>query len=140
MGRLRDRSRRLAAVAVLGVLSPWPVLAEQDAVPAGAGPLTRAQAENGQVVYNDYCAECHRPDLTGAFGPALTGEAFKAQWQGRPVSDLRDWIRANMPPNAPGTLPDDQLDPILAWILFRNGVAPGSRPLDAETAKAPFPK
>ncbi|MGU3540948.1 c-type cytochrome [Methylobacterium sp. A54F] len=107
---------------------------------AAAGPFTEGQAERGAVVFNDYCAECHRPDLTGALGPALVGAPFRARWGGRPVSDLRDWIRANMPPNAPDTLPDAQLDPITAWILRENGERPGSRPLGSGTAGAPFPR
>ena len=118
--------------------SPVTAVANPIAAPTHPGPMTRQQAETGEVVYNDYCAECHRPDLTGAFGPSLIDQTFKSHWQGKPVSDLRDWIRANMPTNAPGTLPDDQLDPIVAWILFKNGVQPGSRQLDGKTARSPF--
>lgn len=108
-------------------------------VPSTAGPFTQRQAESGQAVYNDHCAECHRPDLTGALGPALVGTAFRRTWAGKPVAELRDWIRANMPPNAPGTLPNDQLDPIVALILLRNDVMPGSTPLSAATAGGRFP-
>lgn len=108
-------------------------------VPSTAGPFTQRQAESGQAVYNDHCAECHRPDLTGALGPALVGTAFRRTWAGKPVAELRDWIGANMPPNAPGTLPDDQLDPIVALILLRNDVMPGPTPLSAATAGGRFP-
>lgn len=108
-------------------------------VPSTAGPFTQRQANGGQAVYNDHCAECHRPDLTGALGPALVGTAFKRTWAGKPVAELRDWIRANIPPNAPGTLPDDQLDPIVALILLRNGGLPGPTPLSAATADGRFP-
>lgn len=108
-------------------------------VPSTAGPFTQRQAESGQAVYNDHCAECHRPDLTGALGPALVGTAFRRTWAGKPVAELRDWIRANMPPNAPGTLPNDQLDPIVALILLRNDVMPGPTPLSAATAGGRLP-
>lgn len=108
-------------------------------VPSTAGPFTQRQAESGQGVYNDHCAECHRPDLTGALGPTLVGTAFRRTWAGKPVAELRDWIRANMPPNAAGTLPNDQLDPIVALILLRNDVMPGPTPLSAATAGGRFP-
>ncbi|WP_342152107.1 cytochrome c [Methylorubrum sp. SB2] len=107
---------------------------------AASGPFDRQQAEAGHVIYNDHCAECHGPELAGALGASLIDPAFKAKWGGRPVSDLRDWIFANMPPNAPGTLPDAQLDPIVAWILMKNGVAPGATPLSKANAGAVFPK
>ena len=123
------------ALVVILLLSAFLVTS----VPSTAGPFTQRQADSGQAVYNDHCAECHRPDLTGALGPALVGTAFRRTWAGKPVADLRDWIRANMPPNAPGTLPDDQLDPIVALILLRNDVTPGPAPLSAATADSRFP-
>lgn len=107
---------------------------------AASGPFDRQQAEAGHVIYNDHCAECHGPELAGALGASLIDPAFKEKWSGRPVLDLRGWISANMPPNAPGTLPNDQLDPIVAWILMKNGVAPGATPLSKANAGAVFPR
>lgn len=106
---------------------------------AAMGPFTKQQAEDGHVKFNNHCAQCHRPDLTGALGPSLVNDAFKQKWAGRPVADLRGWIHANMPQNAPGSLPDDQLDPIVAWILLKNGVPPGDTPLSKDVAGEPFP-
>ncbi|CAO4170657.1 Cytochrome c [Methylorubrum populi] len=126
---------RLTRVAPL-ILSALPAAA----APALDGPFTERQAERGQAIYNDHCAECHRPDLTGALGSSLIDGAFKRSWAGKPVSDLRTWIKANMPPNAPDTLPDDQLDPIVALILMKNGVAPGQTPLDKANAGGLFPE
>jgi hypothetical protein len=45
-----------------------------------------------------------------------------------------------MPQNAPGSLTDDQLDPIVAWILSKNGAQPGDKALSKNTASAQFPK
>ena len=106
---------------------------------AATGPFTKQQAEDGHVKFNNHCAECHRPDLTGALGPSLVSDAFKQKWEGKPVADLRDWIHTNMPQNAPGSLPEDQLDPIVSWILAKNGVQPGDKPLSKDTASATFP-
>ena len=42
------------------------------------GWYTPDQAAHGHIVFNSYCAECHRPDLTGAMGPALIGKDRKS--------------------------------------------------------------
>lgn len=107
---------------------------------AAAGPFTKRQAKDGHVKFNNHCAQCHRPDLTGALGPSLVNDAFKQRWEGKPIAGLRDWIYENMPQNAPRSLPDKQLDPIVAWILLKNGVHPGDQPLNEGTASATFPK
>lgn len=107
---------------------------------AEPGPFTKDQAASGQTMFNNHCAQCHRPNMTGAQGPALTGDAFKEKWAGKPVSELREYIHANMPQTAPGSLPDDQLDPIVAWVLTKNGVEPGDKTLSKDTASGQFPK
>ena len=107
---------------------------------ADAGPFTKEQAEDGHTKFNNHCAQCHRPNMSGAQGPALVGDAFKEKWGGKPVAELREYIHANMPQNAPGSLPEDQLDPIVAWILSKNGVQPGDKALSKDAASAQFPK
>lgn len=107
---------------------------------AEAGPFTKDQAEDGHTKFNNHCAQCHRPNLEGGTGPKLVGDEFKAKWAGKPVEELRTFIHANMPQTAPGSLPDDQLDPIIAWILMKNGLQPGEKPMSKETAKEEFKK
>jgi mono/diheme cytochrome c family protein len=43
---------------------------------ATTGWFQQAQADQGHQLFNNYCAQCHRPDLTGALGPALKGQPF----------------------------------------------------------------
>lgn len=136
IARMQDEQRAIAAVLLTVLVGA----AAMTGALAATGPFTKQQAEDGHVKFNNYCAECHRPDLTGALGPSLVSDAFKQRWEGKPVGDLRDWIYAHMPQNAPGTLPDDQLDPIVAWILSKNGVQPGDKPLSKDSASATFPK
>jgi mono/diheme cytochrome c family protein len=107
---------------------------------AESGPFTKQQAEDGHVKFNNLCAQCHKPDLTGALGPALVGTTFKQHWGGKSVSDLRSFIYNNMPATAPKSLTDDKLDPIVAWILSKNGIQPGDKPMSKEAANAPIPK
>jgi mono/diheme cytochrome c family protein len=91
------------------------------------GWYTPAQAQHGQIIFNTYCAECHRPDLTGAMGPALIGKHFLSKWAS--LRDLYNFEHTNMPATAPGTIPKQKLTKITAYILSKNGFPSGSTPL-----------
>jgi S-disulfanyl-L-cysteine oxidoreductase SoxD len=93
---------------------------------ADKGWYTQAQAARGQQLFNNYCAQCHRLDLTGAEGPALLGDAFLKQWSNRPLGDLYSFGHSNMPANNPGSLPPDTMWAITAYILQKNGFPAGS--------------
>ena len=103
---------------------------------ADSGPFTKQQAEDGHVKFNNLCATCHRPDLSGAMGPPLVGDKFKAHWGGKSLADLRSWIHDNMPKTAPHSMTDDKLDPIVAYIMSKNGDQPTDKPLSADSAKS----
>ncbi len=108
---------------------------------ADSGPYTDAQAEDGHVKFNNNCAQCHGPKLDGALGPNLHDAKFQAIFAGKPVSDLRDFVYQNMPQNAPKSLTDENLYPILAWIMKKNNVPAGDKPLTKDSvASAQFPK
>ena len=94
------------------------------------GWFTQAQATQGHQLFNNQCAECHRPDLTGAAGPALVGPTFLAKWGNKPLSDLYSFEHQNMPANNPGSVPRDQLIAITAYILQKNGFPAGNSPMD----------
>lgn len=104
-------------------------------VAANLGWYTAQQADQGHDLFNNHCAECHRPDLTGAMGPALTGSAFKANWGGKTVETLYQFEHRNMPATNPGSLPGDQVMQITAYILQKNGLPAGSTPLSESTAR-----
>ncbi len=108
---------------------------------AATGPYTEAQADEGHTKFNNHCAECHGPKLDGALGPNLHDAAFQAIFANKPVKDLRDFVYENMPQNAPKSLSDKELYPILAWILKKNNVPAGDKPLTKDdVATAQFPK
>jgi mono/diheme cytochrome c family protein len=97
---------------------------------AAEGWYTPAQAAQGHQFFNNQCAECHRPDLKGAAGPALVGPTFLAKWGNKPLSDLYSFEHKNMPANNPGSVPRDQLVAITAYILQKNGFPAGTSPMD----------
>ena len=106
----------------------------------GSAPFTDQQAEDGHTKFNNHCAQCHGPKLQGALGPNLMDDKFKAVFAGKPLSNLRQFVWENMPQTAPKSLPDDQIDPIIAWILKNNGLQANGKPFSKEAASAEFPK
>ncbi len=97
------------------------------------GWYTPDQAARGHQLFNNYCAQCHRPDLTGAAGPALVGDAFLKQWTQQPLSALFSFEHSKMPATNPGSVPDEALWSITAYILHKNGLSAGSVALSQPT-------
>ena len=102
------------------------------------GSFTAAQATEGQSGYAQNCAGCHGSSLDdGEFAPPLKGTAFTAQWGGKSVSDLYDYLRTKMPPSNAGGLGAGTYQQITAFVLQSNGVPldaknlPGGEPSDA---------
>jgi len=97
------------------------------------GVFTAAQAERGKSRFvSGRCAECHRPDLGGDRGPALTGEAFLAHWENGSVHSLFDKIRETMPATGPTEVTDEAKADIVAYLLQSNGFPDGKTELRAE--------
>ena len=126
----RRRRRALPALLGAGLLLAWAGSAR-----AQDGPdYAPEQADAGRTAYESACAACHTSTLQGSFeAPELAGPNFLNRWGGRPVSELIDYVRATMPPD--GTRPSEAgYVSIIAYILQRNGVAAGERPLLAAAA------
>ena len=98
------------------------------------------QAEQGHQLFNNYCAQCHGPDLSGALGPALKGSAFLNKWTDKPLSALYHFEHTTMPALDPDSLPDAEFIPITAYILQQNGYAAGSEPLNRVKIGRTLPK
>ncbi|HKE14194.1 MAG TPA: cytochrome c [Kofleriaceae bacterium] len=114
--------------------------------PAGdqaAAPQTvEEQAARGAQLYGQHCAKCHGDAGQGAKAPALVGkEALpldprkgqKRDVQFKTAMDVFTWVKGHMPPDAPGSLADDEYVAILSFDLKANGVKL-ERPLDGEQA------
>ncbi len=115
------------AFLIIGV---GPAAAVQDEL------FTAQQAEQGKLAFNNHCAECHRPDLTGAMGPALIGPAFHKTWNGKTVKDLFNFEHQKMPATNPGSVPKKQDWLITSFILEKNGLKPGNTQLGPKSAGA----
>lgn len=106
---------------------------EPDSQTTWGGLFTSAQASSGASLYSSRCSSCHRSDLSGGSGPALTLGGFGATWEGQPVSALISRIQTTMPPSDPGSLTDAQASAIVAHLLQRQGYASGTATLAASS-------
>lgn len=105
-----------------------------------AGVYTTQQAKRGEALYKQECAACHGDALEGngqteraqrleRVLPPLSGDGFKGNWNGRPLSDLLDKIKKTMPRDEPGKISLNQNADILAFLLQFNQFPPGKAEL-----------
>ena len=90
------------------------------------GVYSTDQATRGQEAYGKSCSGCHKPDLTGNWGPALVGEPFLMSWNNRTVDDLSTTIRQTMPQNEPDSLDAQTYLDIVAFLLRANNFPAGA--------------
>jgi alcohol dehydrogenase (cytochrome c) len=95
-----------------------------------AVPLTQAQIDSGKILFQGNCASCHGKELQGEeFGPALKGTHFSERWGGRPVSELFEYLRQNMPPGGAGQIGSEAYASLVAFLLSTNGLKATGREL-----------
>jgi alcohol dehydrogenase (cytochrome c) len=98
---------------------------------ATAHAFTAEQAAAGRAAYEQYCAMCHGADLRSLPNAILAAPEFASRWQGRTTSDLLVQLRATMPPEGPGSLPEGTYLGLISFLLQTNGFAAGAEPLAA---------
>ncbi len=113
--------------------SPNPVIVPTLVPSNPAAPsFTADQANKGQILFYENCAECHGAQLEGNAGPALDATHGNVQWE--TVSFVFSYMSAFMPAgNAHGLSPDDYLN-IMAFLLKAHGHHAGGAALTAEAA------
>lgn len=95
------------------------------------GVYTMAQAERGRPRFEASCIRCHNTQLIGSErGPALKGNGFWSKYENDSLASLYTLIRDTMPRDGgAGVVSDEVKIDILAYILMRNDVPPGSEEL-----------
>jgi cytochrome c len=96
------------------------------------GAFTAVQAERGERDYGRACERCHGADLGGDASnevPALAGDHFLEQWNGRTVKELFDVIKRSMPADAADSLTTRAYVDIVAYLLSANQFAGGTEEL-----------
>ena len=101
------------------------------------------QSRRGETLYKRDCAPCHGDSLEGnaqtergqrleRMLPPLSGDVFKGNWNGRPLSDLFDKVRKTMPRDEQGKLTAKDTAEILAYLLKFNEFPAGKTDLPAD--------
>lgn len=113
------------------------VLPDGSGLPAGSGSVAA-----GRDAYARHCLACHgdggeggiNDRLVGGHG-TLTGDApIKTVGSYWPyATTVFDYLRRAMPYTAPGSLADDELYAVTAYLLHENGVVPADFVADAES-------
>jgi S-disulfanyl-L-cysteine oxidoreductase SoxD len=117
-----------------------------DVGPDGRGlPLGSGSVSHGRKVYQNQCAACHGDQGQGGIGDRLVGgqgtlatskpiRTVGSYWPYAPP--LFDYIRRAMPQTAPGSLSNEDVYAVSAYILHLNGLLPADAVLDAKTMTA----
>lgn len=114
-----------------------------DVVPGGEGlPEGSGTVAEGAEAYATHCARCHGPSGTeGGIGPVLVGE--EGPWEpGKTITigsywpyaeTVFDYIRRAMPFDNPGTLEDDEVYAVVAWLLAEEGIVEEDAEMNQQT-------
>jgi mono/diheme cytochrome c family protein len=125
----RVRPKPAQAMRLLLLVALLTAGAANAQVKSSTGGYTNEQALRGAAVYAQYCVNCHGAHLQGESGPALTGQTLRLAYGGGTAAQLYDFISRQMPQDKPGSLTQQQYLDITAYILARNGVPAGNKPL-----------
>jgi len=134
--------------APLGIGRPAPAqrISAEDLtiLPDGTGlPAGRGTAKQGAPLFSQQCAACHGDHGEGRadFPPLVGGRGSLAGDQ--PVTTVGsywpyattvwDYIRRAMPYPNPGSLRDDEVYALTAYLLYLNGIVPESEVIDRVT-------
>jgi S-disulfanyl-L-cysteine oxidoreductase SoxD len=117
----------LPALLALCIFSA-PALAQTAARSTRSGVYGRDQALRGQDVFLAMCKSCHTPE-------SHTADAFTAKWHGKPLSELWQYLREQMPKNEPGSLSADEYADVLAYVLKLNRMPSGEAELPADATQ-----
>ncbi len=116
------------------------VMSDGRGAPAGQGTF-----DEGMGVYNDKCAACHGETLggvKGTGGAALVGgrgtltsgkpkKTVESYWQY--ASTVFDYTKRAMPFDSPGTLTDNEVYAVVAYILAKGNIIDKSTVMNAKT-------
>ena len=112
-------------------------------MPDGRGlPPGSGSVEQGKALYEQQCAACHGANLQGGIGDKLIGgrgtlasaapvKTVESYWPY--ATTLFDYIKRSMPFITPGSLTDEQVYSVVAYILGEANIVPKNAVLDAKS-------
>jgi cytochrome c len=118
----------------------YTVLPDGDGLPEGTGT-----AIEGANVFRQHCIACHGDGGTGGVNDTLVG-GHGSLTSNRPqktvgsywpyATTVFDYVRRAMPLQAPGTLANDEVYAVTAYLLHLNGIIAEDTPMTAKTLPA----
>lgn len=142
----QNNSPHLGKPATEELIMRWNI----DVFPDGTGlPAGQGSAINGKFIYQKQCLSCHGIDGTGDSADELAGASHSltdnppdktigTYWPY--ASTLFDFTRRAMPLNSPGSLSNNELYSVTAYLLFLNNIIAESQVINADTlAKIKMP-
>jgi mono/diheme cytochrome c family protein len=117
----------LLTVVTAAVLGAVVMLKAQEARSVWTGVYTDAQAKRGEELYFERCVRCHGATFMGGTDGAgpLLGPTFNGNWNGVPLDQMLDRVRATMPQDKPATLSRQQVADALSFIFSINKIPAG---------------
>jgi cytochrome c len=125
----------MSAAAVVEL--DYTVLPDGDGLPPGTG-----NARDGEKIYLEHCTACHgaggengpNDRLVGGQGTLDSAAPVKTVGSYWPyATTLFDYIRRAMPYPAPGSLSDDDIYAVTAYVLHLNGIVRADEEMNAES-------
>ncbi|WP_305907203.1 cytochrome c [Methylomarinum sp. Ch1-1] len=138
-GEIRQQGPGLGRPASEAMVKNWNI----DVFPDGVGlPEGRGSAMEGNVVYQRHCQQCHGVEGSGDSADELAGalhgltdeppdKTIGTYWPY--ATTLFDFTRRAMPLTAPGSLTNDQLYAVTAYLLYLNGIIQEREVMNAAT-------
>jgi len=115
---------------------------DRDVMPDGRGlPPGSGTVAQGRAVYARDCLRCHGENGLGDSGDQLAGAkmGLAGEWPEKTIGNfwpyaptLFDFIRRSMPMETPGSLTDDEVYAVTAWLLHLNGIVAADAVMNAE--------
>ena len=118
----------------------------QDVFPEGEGlPEGQGNSVRGKKVFQTFCQSCHGVEGIGGSAEELAGAAHSltddppdktigTYWPY--ATTIFDFTRRSMPLNVPGSLDNDQLYAVTAYLLYLNGIIAEQDVMNAKTLPA----
>lgn len=107
--------------------------AAQPALADGTPFFSATQLGQGRFEFAQKCGVCHGTQLQGGGAPELKGRAFIAQWNGKTLKELYDYVHDSMPLGQGGALPGQVYADIVAFVLAQSGLPAGTDKLTPST-------
>lgn len=113
------------------------VFADGRGLPPGSGT-----AAGGRALFDARCVGCHGEGGRGASAEEVAGgsEPLTSEYPDRTMglywphaTTVFDFLRRSKPMDAPGSLSDDEVYALTAWLLYANGVIGEADEMNAKT-------